>query len=120
MDKPTGSDKANSEVKYKENDLGGKQHVPLQDFILSDLDEITTIVNKQTLDQPLSFPTLLNSYDRSYWGTSVQENSNNHYDSNLLLYSLLHTPNFMEYTRKDRAIIMEIKYDKDQEKRLIG
>ncbi|BDS13251.1 polyphosphate polymerase domain-containing protein [Aureispira anguillae] len=105
------------EVKYKENELGGKTIFDVPPFALSDLKTIQKEVN-QLIPQQFSLqPTLLNSYERSYWGTK-----NGKFritiDSNLRFHSLLHSPNFVKYSHRDAVVIVELKYEKEDEKDL--
>ena len=104
------------EIKYKENQLGGKHHIPMPDFKLENLDDISSKVNS-TSEQCILFPILLNSYDRSYWGT-FDKKIRITIDSNMRFHSLLHSPRFTTYRQRDQAVIMEIKYDQDQEQHL--
>ena len=103
------------EVKFKENQLGGKKLISLSNFKLDELKSITATVNKNIGNQYPLIPTLLNSYDRSYWG-SFDNKIRITIDSNLRFHSLLHSPHFQKYRCRDEAVIMEIKYEKDQER----
>ena len=105
------------EVKYKENLLGGKDHIALPDFKLSQIDEITKATNEAIPNQHSLQPVLLSSYDRSYWSTRDKKFRIT-IDHNLRFHSLLHTRSFKKYNCRDKAIIMEIKYEQEYENEL--
>ncbi|MGB1120827.1 MAG: VTC domain-containing protein, partial [Saprospiraceae bacterium] len=59
----------NLEIKYRINEVGSKKIFPVSDFELFNLKEITSEVS-QILDKKYQLsPILLNSYNRSYYGT---------------------------------------------------
>lgn len=103
------------EIKSKENELGTKKVLDIDNFDLSNIQsiqkQVSTIIKK-----PLQ-ATLLNSYDRSYWA-SPDGKFRITIDSNLRFHSLLSNPKFWGYTHFDKAIIIELKYDAADEKEL--
>jgi hypothetical protein len=105
------------EVKYKENELGGKTIFPLSSFELSNIKGLQKEVNRWIPQQFSLQATLLNSYERSYWGTKDGKFRIT-IDSNLRFHSLLHSPNFKQYLHRDPVVIVELKYDREDEKDL--
>ena len=102
------------ETKYKENALGGKLHKKMPDFELKNLNDITKAVNDAIVQKTVLKPILLNSYERSYWG-SPDGKFRVTVDHNLRFHSLMHSPNFQKYNCNDAAIIMEVKYEEEDE-----
>lgn len=105
------------ETKYKENELGGKTILSVDSFSLSNIKDIQKQVNQLIPQQHTLQAVLLNSYTRSYWGTKDGKFRLT-IDSNLRFHSLLHSPNFSKYVHKDNVIIVELKYEKEDEKDL--
>ena len=105
------------EVKYKENELGGKTIFDVEEFSLSNIKDIQRQVNKTIPQQFTLQPTLLNSYKRSYWGTKDGKFRIT-IDSDLCFHSLRHSPNFFKYVHKDKVVIVELKYEQEDEKDL--
>lgn len=105
------------EVKYKENELGGKTIFDLPPFDLSNIKALQKEVNHLIPQQFSLQATLLNSYERSYWGTKDGKFRIT-IDSNLRFHSLLHSPNFNRYLHRDSVVIVELKYDREDEKDL--
>lgn len=105
------------EVKYKENELGGKTIFDLPLFQLSNIKGLEQEVNRLIPQQFSLQATLLNSYERSYWGTKDGKFRIT-IDANLRFHSLLHSPNFKRYVHKDSVVIVELKYEQEDEKDL--
>lgn len=105
------------EIKYKENELGGKSTFPLSPFELSGIKGLQKEVNNLVPPQFALQATLLNSYERSYWGTKDGKFRIT-IDSNLRFHSLLHSPNFKQYLHRDHVVIVELKYEREDEKDL--
>lgn len=105
------------EVKYKENELGGKTIFDLSPFELSNIKALQKEVNHLIPQQFSLQATLLNSYERSYWGTKDGKFRIT-IDSNLRFHSLLHSPNFNRYSHRDSVVIVELKYEQEDEKEL--
>lgn len=105
------------EIKYKENQLGGKAHFDVPEFSLSNIGQVQRDVNNLIPQQHTLIPTLLNSYDRSYWGTKDGKFRIT-VDSNLRFHPLFHSRNFFKYTHRDSSIIVELKYEQEDEKDL--
>ena len=86
----------------------------MADFELSDLKGITKEVN-QTLDKKYGLtPVLLNSYNRSYYGTP-DKRFRITVDRNLRYASFLSCNRFIRYTTKEEAVVMEIKYEMEDD-----
>lgn len=100
------------EIKYKENELGGKKNLPVEDFDLNDLERSTKAVNQLLFNRFSLIPALLNSYYRSYW-MSADGQFRITIDADLCFHALRHSPAFMHYVKRDQAIILELKYDQD-------
>ena len=105
------------EVKYKENELGGKTIFDAEVFSLSNIRAIQQQVNELIPQQDTLQPTLLNSYRRSYWGTKDGKFRIT-IDSQLHFHSLLHSPYFFKYVHSDKVVVVELKYDEAVEKDL--
>ncbi len=105
------------ETKYKENELGGKHILAVDTFSLSNIQDIQKQVNKLIPQQHTLQPVLLNSYTRSYWGTKDGKFRIT-IDSNLRFHSLLHSRNFSKYMHRDHVVVVELKYEKEDEQYL--
>jgi SPX domain protein involved in polyphosphate accumulation len=105
------------EVKYKENMLGGKTVLALEDLELNDLMNIKAVVNQKINYKSLLSPVLLNSYYRSYW-TTADRKFRITVDSKMGFHSLYHSPFFQQYMHMDDAIILELKYEQEDEEEL--
>ncbi|MFK7946949.1 MAG: polyphosphate polymerase domain-containing protein [Saprospiraceae bacterium] len=104
----------NLEIKYRINEVGAKKIFPVSDFELFELKNITKEVS-QILDKKYQLtPVLLNSYNRSYFGTP-----DGMYritvDRNLRYFSFLSANRFIRYTTKENAVVMEIKYEMEDD-----
>lgn len=100
------------EVKFKENELGGKHVRPISPFDLEDLRDLTAQVRALTAAQQtnLLLPALLNSYGRSYL-ISLDGRYRLTLDYDLRYHSLIRTPHFRRYHIQDAAVVLEIKYE---------
>ena len=102
------------EVKIKENLLGYKESYPLGNFSFQQLEAVSAQVNRKIADYQLLLPTLMNSYQRSYWVTP-----NNKIrltiDSQMYFHPLYKQRNFSKYHLHDPAVIVEVKYDEKEE-----
>ena len=98
------------EIKIKSNQLGDKISYPIFPFQLSNLDILTKEVQKLSDAKVPLIPTLLNSYNRSYFGTP-----NGKFritiDRKLRYFSLLNNSKFNAYRIQDEEIVLELKYD---------
>jgi SPX domain protein involved in polyphosphate accumulation len=103
------------EIKFKENDLGGKTIFKLGDAQLNDLYSISNQVHAALTEQLVLQPTLLNSYQRSYWGTKDKKFRIT-IDSGLRFHPLLYAAKFSKYRIFDQVVIVELKYEKEDEK----
>lgn len=105
------------EVKYKENELGGKTIFELPPCSLSNIKDIQQQVNELIPQQFSLQPTLLNSYNRSYWGTKDGKFRIT-IDSHLRFHSLLYSAHFTKYIHIDPVVIVELKYEQEDEQEL--
>jgi len=100
----------NLEIKYRDSEVGSKGIFPVSDFELSNLKGITQEVN-QVLDKRFALtPILLNSYNRSYYGTPDKKFRIT-VDRNLRYFSFLTANRFIRYMTTEEAVVMEIKYE---------
>jgi SPX domain protein involved in polyphosphate accumulation len=104
----------NLEIKYRINEVGSKKIFPVSDFELFNLKEITSEVS-QILDKKYQLsPILLNSYNRSYYGTPDKKFRIT-VDRNLRYFSFLSSNRFIRYTTQEHAVVMEIKYEMEDD-----
>jgi len=103
-------EKPKLEIKIKRNQLGYKESFPIEEFQLDDLSKLAKEVSKKSKTFNIFQPTLINSYLRSYYGTT-----NGKYritiDRNLQYFSLINARKFTRYQIEDEAVVMELKYD---------
>ncbi|MFK8006803.1 MAG: polyphosphate polymerase domain-containing protein [Saprospiraceae bacterium] len=98
------------EIKIKSNQLGDKISHPISPFQLSNLNfTLKEIQNLSEAKVPL-FPTLLNSYHRSYFGTPDGKFRIT-LDRKLRYFSLLNNSKFNRYQIENEEVVMELKYD---------
>ena len=107
------------EIKIKHNELGRKETLEFPNHQLSNLPQITQQVNqlmiKDTLLQFLKLsPTLLNTYQRSYFGTSDGKFRIT-VDWNLQFYPPLHQGAFQRQPFIEKQIILELKYQEQDD-----
>lgn len=102
------------EVKIKHNMLGKKEVHSIPTFDLGDLRNLSEQVSAHSQMKLALRPTLVNSYQRSYFGTS-----NGAFrmtiDWDLQYFSLLSANRFTRYNLKDESTVLEIKYEAEQE-----
>ncbi len=103
------------EIKIKHNELGAKEIAPFEDTQLSNLAEITKQVNRQTNHLLHLSPTLLNTYQRSYFGTPDGKFRIT-IDWDLNYYSPLTKTTFSRNSFIEDAIILELKYEEKDDK----
>ncbi len=98
------------EIKIKNNQLGEKKIQDLESFDLKNLDVITKQI--QTFANTFNplYPTLLNSYHRSYYGTPNKKFRIT-IDSQMRYFSFFNNGKFNNYKIKDEGIVVELKYD---------
>ncbi len=102
------------EIKIKNNALGDKERYAFPAFSLSDWNKLGTVV-AGSLRRPVSLiPTLLNSYQRSYYGLAT-EKFRITIDRKLGYCPLIQENQQPEIRHMDEAIIVEIKYDETLE-----
>lgn len=102
------------EIKIKHNELGAKTIIPFGNTQLTELGTITQQVNQATNHLLHLSPTLLNTYQRSYFGTS-----NGKFritvDWDLQFYTPLTKTTFNRHPFVDNAIILELKYEEEND-----
>ncbi|MEM1121071.1 MAG: polyphosphate polymerase domain-containing protein [Bacteroidota bacterium] len=98
------------EIKIKHNELGRKEVIKLADIDRKSMTELTQQINQHTNQLLQLSPTLLNTYQRSYWGTT-DGRFRITIDWDLHFYPPLTTATFSKQSLSDRAIIIELKYD---------
>jgi len=108
------------EIKAKENELGTKKLIPIDSFSLQHLTNPPVTTNSlagvsqkinQILPEQIALqPVLLNSYLRSYFGTT-DGRFRITIDTHLNYHSLLLYPDFKGYRVEEEAVIIELKYD---------
>lgn len=104
------SEKPVFEIKIKSNQLGDKVSYPIFPFQLSNLDILIKEVQKLSEAKIPLIPTLLNSYNRSYFGTPDGKFRIT-IDRKLRYFSLLNSSKFNAYRIQDEEIVLELKYD---------
>ncbi len=104
------------EVKIKHNELGRKEIMPFSDTRLADLQHLTEKVNAQFSIYNFQFsilkPTLLNTYQRSYFGTSDGKFRIT-VDWELQFYPPLHSSAFQQQPFVEKQVILELKYEEE-------
>ena len=105
------------EVKIKHNELGRKETIPFPNHDLSNLKTITQQVNQLKVENystPLLAlsPTLLNTYQRSYFGTSDGKFRIT-VDWDLQFYAPLHQNTFQQYPSNSQQVVLELKYEEN-------
>ncbi len=102
------------EIKIKNNALGDKERYAFPAFSLSDWHKLGAVV-ADSLTRPVSLvPTLLNSYQRSYYGLATGKFRIT-IDRKLGYCPLIRENQQPEIRYQDEAIIVEIKYDETLE-----
>ncbi len=106
------------EVKIKHNELGRKEVTPFADTHLKDLRQLTEEVNRQFSIFNFQFsifkPTLLNTYQRSYFGTSDGKFRIT-VDWDLQFYPPLSLGAFQQQPFVEKQVILELKYEEEQD-----
>ncbi|MEO1514732.1 MAG: polyphosphate polymerase domain-containing protein [Bacteroidota bacterium] len=102
------------EIKKKSNQLGSKEILPVAAFSLDALENVTAEVNRLSRNTAALRPRLINAYRRSYFGTSdgrfrITIDEQVHY------FSLLTARRFTRFNISDPAIIVELKYDAEED-----
>ena len=102
------------EIKIKKNELGAKQLYQLPSFDIDDRPTILQLVQEQLPVMGALRPVLLNAYRRSYYGTR-----DGHFritvDSDLRYCSLVNSLTFSDFQKDDPAVVLELKYNEDQD-----
>ena len=103
------------EIKTKNNLLGDKISEALPPFELSNLDFLTKEIQSRTSPFTSFLPVLLNSYQRSYFGTSDGKFRMT-IDSKMQFFSLFNQNKFNGYRCEDKGMVMELKYEEVYDK----
>ena len=98
------------EIKIKNNLLGDKISEALPPFVLSNLDAVTKKIQTHTQSFTPFLPVLLNSYQRSYLGTSDGKFRIT-IDSKMQFFSLFNGNKFNGYQLEDEGVVVELKYE---------
>jgi|TARA_B110000027_G_scaffold120874_1_gene134625 hypothetical protein len=112
------------EIKEKKGMLGRKISIPISPFTLLNNTDIRDIIKSLDhfrdvvlIDFKSLIPTLLNRYSRKYY-QSYDKNFRITIDDKQEFYSIGTKNNlFLEKYRDDNSVIIELKYDRDFEKR---
>ncbi|MFK7810436.1 MAG: polyphosphate polymerase domain-containing protein [Saprospiraceae bacterium] len=102
------------EVKIRDNSLGDKESYKLQDFQLSNLEELTDQVNQHFSKRMELQPVLYNAYQRSYY-ESYNKQLRLTIDSEMNFRSAYSPLNLQNPPLEDPAVVVELKYPSDQE-----
>ncbi len=105
------------EIKIKKNELGEKQIFPVDSFSLTHLQPLTQQINQLAKGGNLLLPVLLNSYKRSYL-ISRDGRFRVTIDHHMHYHGLLRQAHFLRYTLGDPAIILEMKYEAEDDESL--
>lgn len=98
------------EIKTKSNQLGDKKSFPVEEFQLSNLTGLTKEVIAKTGSFNILKPTLINSYLRSYYGTTDGKFRIT-IDRELNYFSLLTARKFTRFQTEEQSVVLELKYD---------
>lgn len=104
----------NLEIKYRVNEVGSKKIFPVADFQLFDLNNLNKEIHQVLENKYQLVPVLLNSYNRSYYGTPDGKFRIT-VDRNLRYFSFLSSNRFVRYTTEEHAVVMEIKYEMEDD-----
>lgn len=107
----------NFEVKSKHSELGTKTVTPVAAFELDKFESITQEVNKLIQYDSFLQPSLLNSYGRSYL-ISMDGKYRLTIDYSLAYHSLINSQRFHAYHITDAAVVLEIKYEEEDDARI--
>ena len=98
------------EIKIKSNQLGRKESFPVDEFSLDDFKKVSAQVSSYSQLKLNFLPTLVNSYRRSYYGTT-DGRFRITIDWDLRYFSLLRSTRFTRYAIWDDATVLELKYE---------
>lgn len=107
------ADQARFEIKIKHNELGEKESFSVEGFALPGLDALTKHVNELSAPMLLR-PVLLNAYLRSYL-ISKDGRFRVTIDREMRYHSLLASYGFRQYQIADDAVIVEVKYEEEDD-----
>ena len=98
------------EIKIKKNQLGDKISKTFPAFNLSQLNFSDKVIKEFSESTEVIYPTLLNSYLRSYYGTSDGKFRLT-IDRKMQYSSFVKKKKFLAKSIEDQGVIMELKYD---------
>lgn len=98
------------EIKIKSNQLGYKESYPVDAFELNDLGNLSKEIALKSKSYQIFQPTLINSYLRSYFGTTDGKYRIT-IDRKLQYFSLINARKFTRFQIEDEAVVLELKYD---------
>ncbi|MEM7101920.1 MAG: polyphosphate polymerase domain-containing protein [Bacteroidota bacterium] len=104
------------EIKIKDNQLGSKVIKSIPEFSLDDIRKTTDHVNKMSGSFLPLYPTLMNSYLRSYFKTTDNKFRIT-VDRSMTYFSLLNGTKFTRYKIKDDRAILELKYARELDRK---
>jgi len=110
------------EIKYKQGLLGWKENLKIEDFYLDRYTNVNIknifktkfknlLFQKHSLGMSSLIPTLINSYQRTYY-LSFDKKYRITLDNNLLFYTTNPVINFFKTFIDQDKLILELKYDK--------
>lgn len=102
------------ETKIKAAEVGTKEIHPVEGFDLVNISGVTAAVNRQTLYARQLIPSLLNAYQRAYF-ISHDKRFRLTVDWDLRYHNLRVHPNFHRFLTRDAAIILELKYAREDD-----
>lgn len=103
------------EIKARINELGTKKITRIDDFNLDGLRFLTRVVNELSGTPGRLQPVLMNSYERSYFGTNDGKFRVT-IDWNIRYFALMFAQRFTRYTVQDfNACVLEIKYEREDD-----
>ncbi len=109
---PTDISNPKFEIKIKSNQLGDKKTFPVLPFRINQTKDLQNEVIGLMNNCLALSPTLFNTYQRSYFGTS-----NGKFritiDRDLCYHSMLNAQAFSRFSRKDNSVVIELKYNEE-------
>lgn len=105
------------EIKRKHNELGDKIVRNIAAFSFGELDQLSQAIRDLPLDLPSLRPVLLNSYRRAYF-QSADQHFRVTVDYDMRYHSMIYGPAFDRYLYYDPALIVELKYERELDRRV--
>lgn len=111
-DNPTDIQNPKFEIKIKSNQLGDKKIFPVQSFKINQTTNLQNEVLAHCNNCIALSPTLFNTYNRAYFGTS-----NGKFritiDTNLAYHSMMNAHVFSQFSHKEDGVVIELKYEEE-------